>query len=207
VKRCRRCPNCGSEHLGGFSTKPPGNEVIICFYCGISHTTHQQAALEAAQNRIEELKRETACPCCTNGITIEGEPCEECRGKGSVSIAYENCRVQYKLLQRENSDLRERLQTIQSCADETYQEYFDPWHGGDKNPCDLIQDLSAKVMEFKNKLAEAKERNSDLKNRIEELERDLTKSHEDYKTQVNEICRLGDELEKAVATLKLEEKN
>lgn len=42
--------------------------------------------------------REAACPCCRNGISLDGKTCSECKGKGLACIAYEHGRYQWKTL-------------------------------------------------------------------------------------------------------------
>lgn len=48
---------------------------------------------------VRRLQREAACPCCKDGVTLEGKECTECYGKGLVCIAYERLRVQLKLIE------------------------------------------------------------------------------------------------------------
>jgi hypothetical protein len=46
----------------------------------------------------DRLKREAACPCCKNGVNIEGDPCQECKGSGYAIVAYETLRIHWKRL-------------------------------------------------------------------------------------------------------------
>jgi hypothetical protein len=66
----------------------------------------QKLALAERDKKIAELERELACPCCTKGHSLaENAPCQECHGTGMVNIAYETCRMHYKLLEQENAKL------------------------------------------------------------------------------------------------------
>lgn len=67
--------------------------------------------------RIAELDKETACPCCKKGINIEGEPCQECHGSGKMCVAYETARVHEKLTDEKNTDLQTEVGQLKIALD------------------------------------------------------------------------------------------
>ena len=74
--------------------------------------SERNKALEA---ELSEAKRELACPCCKEGISITGQICQECHGKGLVSIAYESCRIHYKLLKEKFDEQSKALAELAKC--------------------------------------------------------------------------------------------
>jgi hypothetical protein len=52
-----------------------------------------------SRERLAELKRNSACPCCTAGMAPTGKPCAECVGTGLVALAYDLCRTRLKVAQ------------------------------------------------------------------------------------------------------------
>ena len=65
--------------------------------------------LDELDECLARVKRESACPCCKNGVNLLGEPCQECHGKGLAIVAYESLRVHYKLVSEQLHDLREAV--------------------------------------------------------------------------------------------------
>ena len=61
------------------------------------------------REQIHDLSRESACPCCKNGVNLDSEPCQECHGKGLAIVAYESLRVHYKLVSEQLHNLREAV--------------------------------------------------------------------------------------------------
>lgn len=53
-------------------------------------------------NAIADLVKQTQCPCCKDGISITGEPCQECHGTANIGVAYESLRFHYKKLTRKD---------------------------------------------------------------------------------------------------------
>ncbi len=72
-------------------------------------------ALELA-DQLAVLKREAACPCCKDGVSITGEPCQECHGKALASVAYETCRVHFKLLEEDCEKAIANLNRFARCT-------------------------------------------------------------------------------------------
>ena len=66
---------------------------------------------EKLQSRIAELERELACPCCTKGVNMFGEICQECHGTAAVNIAYETVRTHYKLQSEKIAELEGKWQS------------------------------------------------------------------------------------------------
>ena len=46
---------------------------------------------------LERLKSSNRCPCCTHGVNVMHDVCQECHGTGSLEVAYQQLRVAYKL--------------------------------------------------------------------------------------------------------------
>lgn len=55
------------------------------------------------------MTREAHCPCCTTGDGIERDPCQECKGTGLASVAYDTARTHIKLLEEQLYRLREAV--------------------------------------------------------------------------------------------------
>lgn len=63
---------------------------------------------------LTEARINAKCPCCKDGMALalsgqEREPCQECKGTALVAIAYETCRVHYKLQGEALTEARRQL--------------------------------------------------------------------------------------------------
>lgn len=76
-------------------------------YGGLSG--RDKSDIRAVYHRMLDLTREVACPCCKSGTTLLREPCQECHGKGLVSVAYDTLRVHYKSLQEYSENIKNAL--------------------------------------------------------------------------------------------------
>lgn len=148
-----KCPNpkCNSDHIWTGSK----NGVFIglhCSRCGwemsLEQLMGQQSEIEKLQSRIAELERELACPCCTKGVNMFGEICQECHGTAAVNIAYEIVRTHYKLQSEKIAELERDLDKWKRRYYET-QEYW--------CSCNLTNDKNHYVCELHEKFGDDKE--------------------------------------------------
>lgn len=76
---------------------------------------------DEARAELTEARINAKCPCCKDGVALalsgqEREPCHECKGTALVAIAYETCRVHYKLQSEALTDARA---AICKCSENT----------------------------------------------------------------------------------------
>lgn len=64
---------------------------------GNFYVDREECKFPTVLEEFRRLAREAACPCCKNGVNLEGETCQECHGKALAIVAYETVRVKNKL--------------------------------------------------------------------------------------------------------------
>jgi hypothetical protein len=64
---------------------------------------------------VAGLKRESACPCCTD-VVIDGQPCTECRGTGKLAVAYDVVRIALKRERDERDEARAEVARLRDDA-------------------------------------------------------------------------------------------
>lgn len=85
----------------------------------------KQWSLDSAE--LTEARINAKCPCCKYGMALalsgqEREPCHECKGTALVAIAYETCRVHYKLQGEALTEARRQLEMIRKAIEDAPHE-------------------------------------------------------------------------------------
>lgn len=75
----------------------------------------QAESIETILKLHYNLQRESLCPCC-RGISEANQPCEECKGTGLCSVAYDTCRIHFKLLEQDCENAIQNLNRFARCT-------------------------------------------------------------------------------------------
>lgn len=75
----------------------------------------QAETIDKLMKLYADLQRESFCPCC-HGISEANKPCEECKGTGLVSVAYDTCRIHFKLLEEDCEKAISSLNRFARCT-------------------------------------------------------------------------------------------
>lgn len=82
----------------------------------LAHICLEQAdTIDKIMKTFSELQRESLCPVC-RGISEANHPCEECKGTGLCSVAYDTCRIHFKLLEEDCEKAIANLNRFARCT-------------------------------------------------------------------------------------------